>query len=130
MKGKLTHHLLAAVLGIAFTAELQAQNCVECQGSDGAYVEFTVTATNNCTTNSALAVTCDPPSGSFFPLGDTVVVCSAVDRGGDSNGCSFVVTVNALPPVFADCPSNLLAWALNADSTDVSFRAVRHEFAG
>ncbi|HVE69765.1 MAG TPA: HYR domain-containing protein [Thermoanaerobaculia bacterium] len=46
--------------------------------------------------DGSVAITCNPPSGSTFAVGTTVVTCSASDtRGNGSNG-SFNVTVN--PP--------------------------------
>ena len=50
--------------------------------------------TDNCigvTTNTS------PPSGSVFPLGTTTVNCTAIDSSGNSNACSFTVTVNPTP---------------------------------
>ncbi len=41
----------------------------------------------------ALAVTCNPPSGSVFPKGTTTVTCCANDAAGNTNCCSFTVTV-------------------------------------
>jgi T5SS/PEP-CTERM-associated repeat protein len=52
--------------------------------------------TDNCpgvTTNSS------PASGSVFPLGTTTVNCTATDTSGNTNFCSFTVTVN---PTHAD----------------------------
>jgi lysophospholipase L1-like esterase len=37
-------------------------------------------------------VTCTPPSGSTFPLGETTVTCAAVDALARQATCSFVVT--------------------------------------
>lgn len=37
--------------------------------------------------------TCNPPSGTFFPIGVHTVTCSAVDRCGNVGTCSFTVTV-------------------------------------
>ena len=47
---------------------------------------------------------CVPPSGSVFPLGTSNVTCKAVDTSGNTNTCSFSVTVNQIggsnqPPV-------------------------------
>lgn len=44
------------------------------------------------------AVVCDPPSGSRFPLGLTVVDCTATDTAGNVGHCSFNVTVNDVVP--------------------------------
>lgn len=44
-------------------------------------------------------VTCDPPSGVWFPIGVTTVTCFAVDAAGNAAiPVAFTVTVAALPP--------------------------------
>ena len=48
-------------------------------------------ATDNCDTS--LAVSCSPPSGSSFPVGDNLVTCLAQDADGNTNVCSFTVRV-------------------------------------
>ncbi len=53
---------------------------------------YSFTATDNCAQN--LTISCNPPSGSSFPLGQTVVFCSATDECNNTTECSFVVTVN------------------------------------
>ena len=55
-------------------------------------VSFTVTATdNNC---PAPVVVCMPPSGSTFPLGTTLVTCTATDASGNQSTCQFPVNVS------------------------------------
>lgn len=61
-----------------------------CANSDGAVVEFTATASDNC--DSSPTVTCTPPSGSLFPVGTMPVTCTATDESGNSSACSFTVT--------------------------------------
>jgi len=39
------------------------------------------------------SVVCAPPSGSYFPLGTSVVQCTAIDSQGNAATCSFTVTV-------------------------------------
>ena len=56
-----------------------------------AVVNFTVTATDN---GSAPTIVCVPPSGSTFPAGTTTVNCTATDSVGNTDTCSFTVTVN------------------------------------
>jgi len=69
-------------------------------GQCGAVVNFTVTATDNCT---AVTVTVQPTSGSFFPVGVTTVNAKATDAAGNTATCSFTVTVNDVePPVIHD----------------------------
>jgi hypothetical protein len=67
----------------------EAQQC-------GATVTFaTPVFVDACDTN--LTTTCSPPSGSFFPVGATVVACTAVDHSGNRAACSFTVTVTDAP---------------------------------
>ena len=47
-------------------------------------------ATDNCTITN---MTCVPPSGSTFAIGTTTVNCTVWDASGNTNGCSFTVTV-------------------------------------
>ncbi len=84
-------------------------------------VTFSATATDNCSTN--VTVVCTPVSGSTFALGTNMVTCIATDGAGNSNVCSFTVTVvgNALPNVV--CPSNIIV-SVDAglcDKTNVTF---------
>jgi len=44
-----------------------------------------------------ITVLCSPASGSLFPVGPTLVSCTATDDCGQSRACSFTVTVT--PPV-------------------------------
>ncbi len=77
----------------------------------GTVVTYTVTAEDNIDGTSTLemdgsitqddiggniAISCDPPSGTEFPVGETVVECTATDAAGNSDTESFIVTVN--PP--------------------------------
>jgi hypothetical protein len=54
-------------------------------------VYFTVTATDEI--DPAPLVACVPPSGSTFPLGTTIVTCTATDCSGKQSTCQFTVTV-------------------------------------
>lgn len=75
----------------------------------GAAVEFEVTATDD-SPSPVWQVTCDPPSGSFFPVGSTRVQCTAVDACWNTNRCSFLVTVR---PPSTECTLNV---AMTSDS--------------
>lgn len=61
-----------------------------------AQISYTVTATDNADTN--VAITCVPPSGSYFPAGVTTVTCTAVDDCGNRSECSFTVRVRYVQP--------------------------------
>jgi Concanavalin A-like lectin/glucanases superfamily/HYR domain len=54
-------------------------------------VNFAPGVMDNC---AGVGVVCTPPSGSPFPLGDTMVTCTATDASMNTAGCSFTVTVS------------------------------------
>ena len=58
----------------------------------------TIVATDNCGSPNVVVV---PPSGSIFPAGTTTVQVLATDIHGNTNGCSFTVTINDLPVITA-----------------------------
>ncbi len=60
-------------------------------GPPGRVVHFTVTATDTC--DPSPSIVCDPPSGSFFPRGTTLVTCTATDASGNESVHEFPVTV-------------------------------------
>lgn len=59
----------------------------------GAKVLFNLAAADNC--GSTPAMSCTPPSGSFFAVGTTTVTCTATDTCGNASTCTFQVTVSA-----------------------------------
>ena len=75
------------------------------------------------------AVTCEPPSGTRFPIGTTTVSCSASDQAGNQTTGTFTVTVTLIdvtPPVVT-VPANATAeaggaagagWIFSASATD------------
>ena len=97
-------------------------------GQTNAVVNYAGPAvTENC---SGVTTNCTPPPGSVFPLGVTTVTCTAIDSSGNSNTCSFTVTVAATntPPVAlcrnvttnanASCQANVPAAAVDNGSSD------------
>jgi uncharacterized repeat protein (TIGR01451 family) len=68
-------------------------------------VTFHPTAMDNC--DGPVTVVSQPPSGSTFPVGVTVVTNTATDSHGNQAVCTFTVTINAtFPSVFASGPAN------------------------
>ncbi len=64
------------------------------------------TASDQC---GSVNITCNPPSGSSFPPGATLVTCSASDESQNIARCSFFVSVlDGQPPVIS-CPGNISA---------------------
>ncbi|MBI4600868.1 MAG: HYR domain-containing protein, partial [Planctomycetes bacterium] len=78
----------------------------ECTGPDGAVVEFTVTAADRC--DPEVTVTCEPPSGTLFPIGSTTVRCRTQDDSGNAAECSFTVTVVDTTPPSITCPADMI----------------------
>jgi hypothetical protein len=68
-------------------------------GQCSAVVEYTVTNNCNCLTN----LTSNPPSGATFPQGTNTVLVTGVDRFGNTNTCSFTVTVLDKEPPRVSC---------------------------
>src|SRR5262249_29254004 len=61
------------------------------RGAKSARVVFKVTATD--TSDGHVPVDCTPRSGSRFPIGRTIVRCSATDSSANKANASFRVTV-------------------------------------
>ncbi|MFN8165959.1 MAG: HYR domain-containing protein [Bacteroidia bacterium] len=72
-------------------------------GQCGAVVNFSVTATDNCSAN----VVSTPASGSFFAVGTTTVTSTATDAAGNTSTCSFDVTVTDGENPVISCPANM-----------------------
>jgi hypothetical protein len=78
-------------------------------GKPTAVVNFTINATDNC--DGHLMATSVPPSGTAFPIGTNTVMATAVDSSGNSNTCSFTVTVrDTAPPVVTVTASPNILW--------------------
>ncbi|PWU19551.1 MAG: hypothetical protein C5B50_06195, partial [Verrucomicrobia bacterium] len=74
----------------------------------GAVVTFQQPAAGDaCST--VTSVTCTPPSGSFFPVGTTLVQCSAQDAAGNVAVTNFSVTVLDRTPPRVVPPPNVIA---------------------
>lgn len=70
---------------------------LEAEGSAGTQFSFEATASG--TADPEPAVTCDPASGTRFPLGTTTVLCIATDRfGGRAEGELTVTVVDRFGP--------------------------------
>lgn len=65
-------------------------------GPSGAVATYTDPTATDCHPANPV-VTCNPPSGSTFPVATTTVTCSAMDTAGNSTNCSFTITVTNAP---------------------------------
>jgi hypothetical protein len=64
---------------------------VEATSQDGTEVTYRVTAEDDI--DGTLEPDCTPPSGSLFPVGETVVKCTATDSAGNRAVEQFTVIV-------------------------------------
>lgn len=53
------------------------------------------------------APTCNPPSGTFFPVGNTMVACSVKDSSNNMGQCAFTINVKDVQPPTIMCPGNV-----------------------
>jgi HYR domain len=92
------------------------------EATSAAGVPFTwVVPTARDLVDGARDVTCDHPLGSTFPLGATVVTCSATDKSGNTGSSAFTVTVqDTTGPAFGDAP-NLTGTATSATGAKVTY---------
>lgn len=101
---------------------LPADFGVDASSPAGELVFFEVTATDN--RDPSPAVSCTPPSGSLFPVGATVVQCTATDAAGNVAAGGFTVTVTLPPDETApllSLPGNLTVAADSAAGKVVTF---------
>ncbi len=62
----------------------------------GVTIDYTAPAATDVV-DGLVVVTCNIPSGSTFPVGDTVVTCAAQDAAGNQATTSFTVSVSPAP---------------------------------
>jgi HYR domain-containing protein len=95
------------------TQSAEANKCL-------AVVSFSASASDIC--DGPITPVCNPPSGSFFPMGTTTVTCTATDAAGNSNEGSFTVTINDTSQPSISCPANITRNAdLNKCTAVVTF---------
>ena len=70
---------------------------VPAHGPAGGYVFYSVSAVDDC--DPAPSITCSIPSGSLVPVGQYTAVCVATDASGNSNSCSFSITITPMTPI-------------------------------
>jgi len=74
------------------------QSPVEAEATSlsGASVSYTVSAIDNV--DNPITPSCEPPSGSIFPIAKTLVTCTAKDSSDNSDFKTFTVTVRDSAP--------------------------------
>lgn len=72
-------------------------------GICGAFVRFNAIATDNC----SASVTYSQDPGTFFPVGTTTVTTTATDPSGNTDVCTFDVTVEDHEDPVITCPADI-----------------------
>ena len=94
---------------------------VEAVGSNGAVVSYSSNATDSLSGLKALS--CTPTSGSTFPLGTTIVSCSASDKAGNTAHGTFSVVVQDKTVPVVTVPADMTVEATGAGGAAVTFTA-------
>lgn len=92
---------------------------VEATGPDGAVVTFMLPTAVDAV-DGTVRVVCTPPSGSRFPIGTTVIACTATDSRRNQAAASFPVTVRDTTPPNLLVPPPLALGATGPDGTPAS----------
>jgi von Willebrand factor type A domain/HYR domain len=74
---------------------------VEATSPAGAVINYPATAVDNV--DGPLTPTCNPPPGSVFPIGSTLVTCSATDAAGNTGTDTAIMTVRDTTAPVTDC---------------------------
>ncbi len=99
-----------------------ASMTVEATNAKGATVVFAAPTAMDLVDGPVKKVSCTPPSGTTFPLGDTKVTCTATDAAGNPESASFFVTVlDRTPPALSGVPANMTVEATSEAGAAVAF---------
>ena len=97
----------------------------EATGAAGAIVTFTAAAED--LVDGPLPAVCDHGSGEGFPLGDTIVTCTATDAHSNAGTGSFRITVQDTTAPVLVLPLDIVAEATGPDGAAVFYSASAHD---
>src|SRR5262249_5066866 len=93
---------------------------VEATGPSGAQVPYTATFSDP--DDAVASAGCAPASGSVFPLGTTIVTCTATDEHDNTSTATFKVEVKDTTfPAFDHVPADITATATSDDGAVVDY---------
>ncbi len=76
-------------------------------GECGAVVSYSITSSDNCSSTNLQIDASGFSSEDQFPVGTTTQTYEATDPAGNTDACTFTVTVNDVEaPVFVECPAD------------------------
>jgi hypothetical protein len=93
-------------------------------GQCSAVVNYSVTATDDC---AVVSLTFNLPPGSAFPKGTNVVLCTATDCAGNTNNCSFTVTVLDGEAPVVICPADQVVPCTSTNGAQVFFTTIAND---
>lgn len=113
------------------TVNVPADKTVEATGPGGAVVDFSteVSATDDVYPSNP-SVTCDPTSGSTFPLGSTQVTCQATDYNNNPGSASFTINVQDTTDPTLTLPGDMTVEATSAAGATVTYTASASDLVG
>jgi hypothetical protein len=119
--------------GTQITFKVAAQDDVD---GNATLEEDGSTVTQEDDVGRDITISCEPASGSEFPLGDTTVQCTATDVAGNKGTASFTVTIYPSPspqpsadttlPVIT-MPEDITEEATSPDGAEVSFEVAAED---
>jgi hypothetical protein len=98
---------------------LPGDQVLEATGPGGAAASFAATASD--IVDGAITPTCSASSGDTFPLGSTLVSCTATDAAGNSASGSFTISVVDTTPPAITVPADVTAEATGPSGAAVTF---------
>jgi large repetitive protein len=100
----------------------QADLVIEATGPAGTTAVFSLTAQD--AVDGVRPVVCAPPSGSLFPLGTTLVSCSASDTRGNTASAAFRVTVRDTTAPRLSLPGSISVTSTSRAGIPVTYSAL------
>lgn len=100
-----------------------ANMTAEATSASGALVDYAVPSATDAV-DASVAATCVAAPGSAFPIGSSVVTCTATDDAGNTSAASFTITVGDTTPPSLSVPANITGVeATSAAGAAVTFAA-------
>jgi len=94
----------------------------EATDSNGAVATYTFTAIDTLSGNVASSLSCDHASGETFPLGPTLITCTALDVAGNiGTGMTTVTVVDTTPPTISVDPEDQNSNTTNPDGVVMGY---------
>jgi hypothetical protein len=102
---------------------------LEATNSNGRNVTYKVIATDQV--DGIINATCNPSSGSIFPIGNTGVACESTDKSGNKGSASFRVKIQHSTPPDTVIVASRAGWVGNINSSSATIsNQINFEIAG